>query len=303
MQVLFSDPHWVTLTTFNHVRIPSNSETKQNSAISNSFIQRTSETGFSTFSPRIYRVVFPALLPDTLAAVYLGGQHRQPAGKLWGTHCSWGYSHHAQHNPGPLETGRMHWLTLFWKSNTQFLSGAKQTQCVTTCTVPHLSSSWTAGHDVRVPAAGPEGWASAKLASAGESFAFGCRTNKQINLVQCTKENFEVTFLCSLGYDVLKAQMKNCRSPYLRGKRRSINWSKEFTQHISLQSIVYICKPCSCNLHFCHKHFGNRVEKPRSIQSASQPPGLAALCQSWARAWYPPQSLQQDKEGLGEYSY
>lgn len=81
--------------------------------------------------------------------------------------------------------------------------------------------------------------------------------------------------------------MKNCRSPYLRGKGGSINWSKEFTQYISLQSIVYICKPCSCDLHFCHKHFGNTVEKHQSTQSASQPAQFAALCLSQGQSLGP----------------
>lgn len=102
---------------------------------------------------------------------------------------------------------------------------------------------------------------------------------------------------------MLKAQMKNCRSPYLRGKGGSINWSKEFTQYIFLQSIMYICKPCSCNLHFCHKHFGNTVEKhqyPKCIPAGSVR-CTDCVCHRDG-ACYPPQSLQHSKEGFGEYS-
>lgn len=68
-----------------------------------------------------------------------------------------------------------------WWSNTQLLLDAKQTQRVTTSAVSHLLSPCTAGHNVRVPdVSRSRGWASVKLASAGEGFAFGCRTNKQI---------------------------------------------------------------------------------------------------------------------------
>lgn len=170
----------------------------------------------------------------------------QSAGELWGTH--WMFP---PHTAQPWATGD--WqdalINPILIKQFQFLSGAKQSQGMTTPPVPHLLSLCTAGHRVTVPAAAPEGRASVKLASAGAGFAFWLQ-NKQTNPVQCTKGNFEVPLLCSLGYNVLKAPAENCRSPDLRGKGGSRNWSKEFTQCSSLQSIVYICKPCSCKFAF-----------------------------------------------------
>lgn len=153
---------------------------------------------------------------------------------------------HAWHNPLPFETDRIHKLSnsILNKIHPIFVRcQAKPVLCCLTCYSP-----CTEVHNFRISVEGSGGWSSVKLASAGEGFAFGCRTNKQTNLVQCTKENFEVTLWCSLRYNVLKkSQLKNCRSPYLRGKGGSINWSKEFTQYIFLQSIMYICKPWSYN--------------------------------------------------------
>lgn len=170
---------------------------------------------------------------------------------MFGAHqgrcCNREYSCHARHNPLPFETDRIHQLnnSMLNKIITKFLSDAKPNQY---CACLTCYSACTEVHNFRISVEGSGGWSSVILASAGEGFAFGCRTNKQTNLVQCTKENFEVTVWCSLRYNVLKkSQLKNCRSPYLRGKGGSINWSKEFTQYIFLQSIMYICKPWSYN--------------------------------------------------------
>lgn len=45
------------------------------------------------------------------------------------------------------------------------------------------------------------------------------------------------------------------------GKRGSIKWSEEFTQHVLLQRIIHICNIGSCNLQVCCKHFCNAEEE------------------------------------------
>lgn len=140
----------------------------------------------------------------------------QSAGKLWGTH--WMF---------PPRTAQP-WATGDWQDalinpilikQFQFLSGAKQSQGMTTPPVPHLLSLCTAGRRVTAPAAAPEGRASVKLASAGAGFAFWLQ-NKQTNPVQCTKGNFEVPLLCSLGVQRAEGSGGELQESRPEGERR-----------------------------------------------------------------------------------
>lgn len=96
------------------------------------------------------------------------------------------------------------------------LSGAKQTECITTSPVPHLLPRYSRAQG-QSPSSRSRRMSPSSACLSWRRFCIWLQ-NKQTNLVQCTKENFEVTFFCTLRYNVLRAQMKNCRSPYLRGK-------------------------------------------------------------------------------------
>lgn len=140
----------------------------------------------------------------------------QSAGELWGTH--WMFP---PHTAQPWATGD--WqdalINPILIKQFQFLSGAKQSQGMTTPPVPHLLSLCTAGHRVTAPAAAPEGRASVKLASAGAGFAFWLQ-NKQTNPVQCTKGNFEVPLLCSLGVQRAEGSGGESQESRPEGERR-----------------------------------------------------------------------------------